>query len=1378
MSCTKIAVFSFRLLLSIYLTDSQTCDFFPFVPLGMTDRFNGIKDDQITASSSFSDQTMPYYGRLHIADAYLYDYSLQGAGAWVALDQDDQQWIQIDLKTRKVVTSIATQGKQGAQQWVQDYHVLYTDSDVPVYWSIIKDNLGQPMLFDGNTDDNGVKINNFTYAIVARYIRLNPQRWYNLIALRMELFGCEYRPFVAHFDGTSWIDLRLDLPGRSTQTDRDEVRFRFRTREVNGLLLYGDSSQLDYFCIELYRGRLRVNVNLGAVPSSTEPTDNTVDAGSLLDDDQWHDVHIIREQKNLNISVDRIQVWRNLSAIFVHTNMNRNLSAGGLPHFSNRRGITVTQNFKGCIEEFVFNGVHLIRDAQRSLLGSQIVPAQDAATMRWDEALGYPKRNPFLWWGPPLTQNQLNITGFAIGGSGKLSTTCPPVTTDDSVIMFPGTKQYVVFLKIERESGAGTLQFSFQFRTLNRGGIMFYHTVDKDLNYISFGMEENKGHLELEIVLPGVNVIKYKIQNRDPAAPDGTFADGLWHDVQFTMRKDEVTLIIDNIVHTTIQKTTLPLSFDRVSYIGGGRPQRYGFQGCMRTIRVNSMDVVWNELEPAARHRSIINGSCLIQDRCSPNPCKHEAPCYQNGDTFFCDCTNTGYSGAVCHQSEYFTSCSEAGLFYALRNPFINITIDMDGSGVLQPIKVTCDFTDPSGVITVLPHDAPDFITVDGYQAPGSYRRKLVYDRADRETLGELVRRAVRCEQSITYQCWNAYLLRLPPGGGTTFQNRAWGWWVNRKGRPQFYWGGGVPGLQMCACGVEGTCTGDSLTCNCDSAGSTTPPLVDSGLLQFKDDLPVMEVRFGDTGGINDDKFSRYNVGPLRCFGDTLFDNTVTFRKADANLELPPLYSEFAFDMSFMFRTTITDAVIMQNNGRASSQFFEVRIRNGNSVRVAFNVGNGIQLVEVSTAHWLNDNTWHVVRFERNRKETRLIVDTQNPTTITEAIERSFRGFDFDQPLSVGTTQSFTDGFVGCLSNLLINGVVQDMRGLVERGVFTYGLSAGCVPKCEVNQCLNRGECVEHYSHYTCECGLTSYRGFICGREVGGTFNNGPMMKILLDRTQDRLGTVEEYIQVGFKTKSKRGILMEMRGSGDTNYIIVKVNNNGGITIEFDVGFKRFEVTTNYDIDLCNDQHHMVHAWRTDMGTKWHLKVDDYNEVVEDFSSYLSPSADVRLDDPWVIFMGRNDTMQAADGFDGCIYAAQWNNFFPLRMAFQDPRLANVQMLPANSIREDLCGFIEILPEPEPLEIRPSPAIPPNITPPAQTDDKERERRVVAGVVTGLLLILTVVALVLFCRHFTIERGDYETKEAKDASRVKTADMAIQFGRTGQPEVDGKEWWL
>lgn len=51
----------------------------------------------------------------------------------------------------------------------------------------------------------------------------------------------------------------------------------------------------------------------------------------------------------------------------------------------------------------------------------------------------------------------------------------------------------------------------------------------------------------------------------------------------------------------------------------------------------------------------------------------------------------------------------------------------------------------------------------------------------------------------------------------------------------------------------------------------------------------------------------------------------------------------------------------------------------------------------------------------------------------------------------------------------------------------------------------------------------------------------------------------------------------------------------------------------------------------------------------------------------------------------------------------------------SDSIREDLCGFIEILPEAEPLEIRPSPLIPPNITLPTQNEDALRERRIIAG---------------------------------------------------------------
>lgn len=94
-----------------------------------------------------------------------------------------------------------------------------------------------------------------------------------------------------------------------------------------------------------------------------------------------------------------------------------------------------------------------------------------------------------------------------------------------------------------------------------------------------------------------------------------------------------------------------------------------------------------------------------------------------------------------------------------------------------------------------------------------------------------------------------------------------------------------------------------------------------------QEDLPVWEVRFGDTGTLADEKRSEYSIQDMRCSGDRFFDNTVTFVKLDANLELPSIFAEYEFDMSFLFKTTIKDAVLMQNVGRKSGHFFELRIR-------------------------------------------------------------------------------------------------------------------------------------------------------------------------------------------------------------------------------------------------------------------------------------------------------------------------------------------------------------------------------------------------------------------------------------------------------------------
>ena len=47
-------------------------------------------------------------------------------------------------------------------------------------------------MFEANLDDNTVVRNNLTYPVVARYVRINPQRWNRFISMRIELYGCRF----------------------------------------------------------------------------------------------------------------------------------------------------------------------------------------------------------------------------------------------------------------------------------------------------------------------------------------------------------------------------------------------------------------------------------------------------------------------------------------------------------------------------------------------------------------------------------------------------------------------------------------------------------------------------------------------------------------------------------------------------------------------------------------------------------------------------------------------------------------------------------------------------------------------------------------------------------------------------------------------------------------------------------------------------------------------------------------------------------------------------------------------------------------------------------------------------------------------------------
>ena len=167
--------------------------------------------------------------------------------------------------------------------------------------------------------------------------------------------------------------------------------------------------------------------------------------------------------------------------------------------------------------------------------------------------------------------------------------------------------------------------------------------------------------------------------------------------------------------------------------------------------------------------------------------------------------------------------------------------------------SVFCDMNNKVGVgVTVISHDSESRTQVNGCDPPGCYSRNVTYTGASLAQLASLTRVSSHCEQFIKYECYSSALL-----GGTD------GWLVSRDGTKMTYWGGASPDSNKCACGMTNTCVDPSRPCNCDALGHEWHE--DSGLLTYKSDLPVSQLKFGDTEQANEEGY--HTLGKLKCYG-------------------------------------------------------------------------------------------------------------------------------------------------------------------------------------------------------------------------------------------------------------------------------------------------------------------------------------------------------------------------------------------------------------------------------------------------------------------------------------------------------------------------------
>ena len=194
--------------------------------------------------------------------------------------------------------------------------------------------------------------------------------------------------------------------------------------------------------------------------------------------------------------------------------------------------------------------------------------------------------------------------------------------------------------------------------------------------------------------------------------------------------------------------------------------------------------------------------------------------------------------------------------------------IDPDGKGGYEPFTVFCDMTDKNGVgVTVIGHDSEARTYVSGFESHGSYVRDVHYLGAgitSVEQISVLLDNSAHCEQFIKYECYGSLLFNsVQPVSGIPF-----GWWVSRDYKEMTYWGGATPtDTFKCACGARrnNTCLYKDRGCNCDA--NLLSWQEDSGVLKEKSDLPVLQLKFGDTG--DSDEKGYHTLGKLKCHGMT-----------------------------------------------------------------------------------------------------------------------------------------------------------------------------------------------------------------------------------------------------------------------------------------------------------------------------------------------------------------------------------------------------------------------------------------------------------------------------------------------------------------------------
>ncbi|XP_056149646.1 contactin-associated protein-like 4 [Lampris incognitus] len=1057
--------------------------------------------------------------------------------------------------------------------------------------------------FPGNTNADSVVQYKLQQPVIARYLRLIPLDWNPNGRIGLRL---ETYGCLYNSDVASF-DGRSSLlyrwSLRPRQTDREVISFKFKTPRNSGILLHAEGQRQLSLTMELERGKLLLLLRRGR--SSSSEDQRLVSLGSLLDDQHWHHVAVERLGSQLNFTVDKSTQHVHVPAELSHWDPEQ-LSAGAVQIHSSQKLIHSKKNFHGCLENLLYNGFNLIDLAK--------------------------------------SKNQ-QVTVM-----GNVTYTCAePVSV---AVTFSGSQSYLQ-LPGAIASSSGGMSVGLQFRTWNKAGLLLTFDLPQQGGVVWLYLSVAK--LRLQIHKAGRALLEL-------SAGSG-LNDGQWHSVELNSRRGRLAISLDKEEGATAHTTpSFPVTPGSHLFFGGCpfeessqecRNPFNHFQGCMRLLTLNNqlVDLIKMQQRMLGNYSHLQIDMCGIIDRCSPSHCEHGGRCSQSWTTFHCNCSDSGYGGATCHSSIYEQSCEA----YKYRgNASGHYYIDVDGSGSIKPQLIYCNMTDTTWM--VIPHNNTELTRLQPSSMGKKHSAHFDYS-SEEEQLLAIIGQSDHCEQELSYHCRKSRLLNTPEGS-------PFSWWVGgpSPGQIQTYWGGALPGSQQCACGLQENCVDQKHYCNCDADRMEWAN--DSGLLMHKEALPVWSLVLGDIQRPGSE--AAYRVGPLRCHGDKNFWNAAFFDKETSYLHFPTFHGELSADISFLFKTTASSGVFLENLG--IKDFIRIELSSSTEVLFSFDVGDGPFEVHVEAGAPLNDDRWHRVLAERNVKEAMLHVDNLPPST-REAPTDGHIHLQLNSQLFIGGTASRQKGFRGCIRSLQLNGVTLDLE---ERAKITPGVRPGCPGHCSSygSLCQNHGRCEEKTTGFSCDCGPSAYTGAFCHREVSASFKPGTSVRYTfkepyeLNRNSSILPssiysdvTVRgENISVSFRTSQSPALLLYV-SSYYREYLALLLNKHDKLEVRYKLDNSRdAEVLRSGVRGLANRQLHKITIRR--LLDTVSVQIDQHAREVFNLTS------DGEFNGIKSLILGRVQESDELDpdlarlaslGFTGCLSVVQFNAISPLKAALLYP---------------------------------------------------------------------------------------------------------------------------